>query len=77
MRATILWFDSLSGEGLVRLENGAKAYLYFTAIEGVNKHNYHWPLDADRPFLDTIGGLECEVTLYRGQVDTLKFKSLK
>lgn len=62
--ATIRWFDALSGEGMVRLEDGSSWYLNFSAIQGIDKNNWHWPAEKDRPRLELIGGMPCTVRLY-------------
>lgn len=60
----IRWFDTLRGEGLVRLSNGVSVYCHFSTIEGINKNNYTWPTDADRERLEGIAGRPCEVKVY-------------
>lgn len=61
--AIIRWFDALSGEGMVRLNNGRSVYIHFTAIESINKHNHQWPTDADKTRLSKIQGQQCLVEL--------------
>jgi cold shock CspA family protein len=56
----IRWFDSKSGEGMVRGDNGLLYYVHFTAIKGMDKNNYHWPTQSDQVKFSCISGLSCE-----------------
>jgi hypothetical protein len=62
--ATVRWFDALSGEGMVQLEDGSSWYLNFSAIQGIDKNNYRWPAEKDLPRLKSIEGMSCTVRLY-------------
>lgn len=61
---TVRWFDGMSGEGMVRLDNGQSLYCHFTAIDGIDKHNYQWPTDTDQERLEDIAGKRVTVTPY-------------
>jgi hypothetical protein len=51
----IRWFDASSGEGFVRCNKTRRTYfVHFTAIEGVSKHNYHWPDAKDKERLSKL-----------------------
>lgn len=73
---TIRWFDSLSGKGVIRGENGESYYLHFTAIQGINKNNYQWPTDEDQLKLKTINGLNCSYELTYYGITKLVLKSV-
>ena len=75
--ATVRWFDALSGEGMVQLEDGSSWHLHFSAIQGIDKNNYHWPAEKDLPQLKSIGGLSCIVRLYvsGGMVESCTLKA--
>lgn len=68
---TVRWFDSLSGEGMVRTTQG-NHFMHFTAIKGINKNNHQWPLDSDRSKLEKLSGQSCVVTVdqFDGQIVT-------
>jgi len=53
--AVLRWIDATSGEGMIRLADGTSLSAHFTAIEGVDKNNYHWPTDADQGRLGKLG----------------------
>lgn len=63
MKAKVRWFDGLSGEGMVRTEDDKSYYLHFTAIDGINKHNYQFPSLSDQETLKNINGRDCEIEL--------------
>ena len=77
--AKLRWFDSLRGEGVVRLnETGESIYLHFTAIRGISKHNHQWPNDSDQILLSNLKtGDECKVfineNLYSKQIEFCDF----
>lgn len=59
-KGSVLWFDVLSGTGVVREDETGICYkLHFSAIEGVDKNNYAWPADKDREFLHSVSGKPC------------------
>jgi len=64
MKGQIRWFDSLRGEGVVRSQNGACYYVHFTAIQGIDKNNYHYPSKTDNEKLSKINNMECEFELF-------------
>lgn len=63
LQAKIRWFDSLKGEGMVRLNDGRSVFVHFTAIQGINKHNSQWPTSEDQMKLQDISGMRCLVDL--------------
>jgi cold shock CspA family protein len=48
------WFDAISGEGMVVLDDGQSLYCHFTAIYGVDKNDYQWPTESDRVALNKL-----------------------
>lgn len=69
--AKIRWFDSLSGEGMVTLDDGRRLYLHFTAIDGISKNNYAWPAEVDRERLRNLDGRPCTVELWEDTTCTM------
>jgi hypothetical protein len=61
--AQVRWFDALSGEGIVRLPDDRSVYLNYTAIKGIDKHNWACPNEADRERLSDIQGRPCKARL--------------
>lgn len=66
IKGTILWFDGMAGEGMVRAESGECYFLHFTSIKGIHKNNHHWPTESDQKFLKNINGVFCTFELYDG-----------
>lgn len=56
----IRWFDSMTGEGMVRGENGLSYYVHFTAIRGMDKNNLQWPTNFDQVKFSKIDGHHVE-----------------
>lgn len=59
IKGKILWFDTLTGEGMIKAENGDNLYLHFTEIKGIDSNNLDWPADKDRDYLERIRGKNC------------------
>lgn len=64
--ATIRWFDSMTGEGFVRLDDGSCVFVHFTAIDSINKNNYHYPAECDKIKLTEMmrNGRACLVDVF-------------
>jgi hypothetical protein len=78
MNGEIRWFDGLRGEGVVRGEDGKSYFVHFTAIQGIDKNNHHWPTDADQLRLKSIDGLKCSYEVYSfGESDQVSNLILK
>jgi hypothetical protein len=60
----IRWFDGMTGEGMVRLDDGTNLYLHFSAIYGIDKNNYQWPKVSEQAFLDKLAGQPVMVQPY-------------
>lgn len=58
---TIRWFDGKAGEGMITLNDGQELYCHFTAIEGVDKNNHHWPKEEDQIRLRVLGNRKTRV----------------
>jgi len=72
---TIRWFDSMSGEGMVRdAETGKCYFIHFSGINGIDKNNYQWPKDSDKPFLKAIENKSCTFLILEGQAYNLTLK---
>lgn len=65
INAIVCWFDATSGEGMVITESGEHLYINFTAIEGINKNNWHYPTLEDQSKLKGLEGRTCVVDVYR------------
>lgn len=80
LKGVIRWFDGMSGEGMVRGENLQSYYIHFTAIDGISRHNHHWPTELDQSRLKTIDGAKCEFELINDttfvQVSNCKIEGL-
>lgn len=68
----IRWFDAMSGEGMVRLNDGRSVFIHFTAIESVDKNNWHWPKESDKARLSQIENKPCIVLVEDNQVSHCK-----
>lgn len=64
LTGTVCWFDATSGEGMVRDDVGARYYLHFSSIAGIDKHNYQYPTERDQERLRDIGGRGCTFERY-------------
>lgn len=51
-KASIRWFDSMKGEGLVRLSDGSCKYIHFTAFYTPTDGNYHYPSETVQQWFD-------------------------
>lgn len=51
----VRWFDGASGKGAVRLDDGTDLYCHYSAIVGIDKNNYTWPIDEDQDTLERYG----------------------
>lgn len=61
---TVHWFDALSGEGMVRLDDGTSLYCHYAAIKGIDKNGYAYPTADDQKKLERIKGRKVKVTPY-------------
>jgi len=60
-KGTVRWYDSVSGEGVVRRKtDGACLFFHFTSLRGCDKHNYSYPTKHDQVKFSCIAGLSCE-----------------
>lgn len=64
MQGKISWFDGMSGEGMVRSNDGKLYYLHFTAIQGIDQNNHHFPTELDQKRLSEIRNLPCTFELW-------------
>lgn len=69
-QAKIRWFDSLKGEGLIRLANGTCVPVHFTAFYKVEDGNYSYPAqwmqdDAER---NIVRGADVDIVIQDGMV---------
>jgi len=51
----VWWMDGTSGEGVIKLDTGISFYCHFSAIVGIDKNNYAYPIDSDVPTLSRYG----------------------
>ena len=62
--ATVRWFDSYRGVGLIRLKNGESLSFNHTYIKGFDTNDRHAPTEGDKIRYEGLKGQAVTVTLY-------------
>lgn len=79
-KGMVRWIDSLSGDGVVRRNDGQSFKVHFTAIKNINKNNYQYPTQDDQIKLAYVEGRQCEFTLLEDshftQIDYCKIEGI-